>query len=200
MDNDALNSMDELDSAVFAGLDGLAGLAPAAVQDGVGGGHPRRSRCVLRTHDAGENVDRASGMAPRQRADFGQRFSHLMTAFPMPPRPLAFLAATPCSRKSFPQRNGNETSQCERYQVCRHAGPLRVRELKMRHERLSSGHFRREPYLPEEAARGCGPWPRRVPTRSRAPANQLIWKIARWFGRQHACRRVLRSCAAIGRM
>jgi hypothetical protein len=42
----------------------------------------------------------------------------------------------------------------------------------MRHERLSSGHFRREPYLPEEAARGCGPWPSRVPARSRVPANQ----------------------------
>jgi hypothetical protein len=41
MDNDALNSVDQLERAVRAALDGLRGLAPAAIQDGVRGHDPR---------------------------------------------------------------------------------------------------------------------------------------------------------------
>jgi hypothetical protein len=37
MDNDALYFMDQFEGAVFAIADGLRGLAPASVQDGVGG-------------------------------------------------------------------------------------------------------------------------------------------------------------------
>jgi hypothetical protein len=39
-----LDSVDQLQRAVSAGLDGLGGLAPAAVQDGVRGGDPGRRR------------------------------------------------------------------------------------------------------------------------------------------------------------
>jgi hypothetical protein len=36
MDNDALDSVDQFQGAAIAVLDGLSGLAPAAVQDGIG--------------------------------------------------------------------------------------------------------------------------------------------------------------------
>src|ERR1700730_7436910 len=47
MDNDALDSVDQLERAVGAVLDGLRRLAPAAIQDGVGGGNLGRGGGVL---------------------------------------------------------------------------------------------------------------------------------------------------------
>ena len=44
MDNDALNFVDQLDRAIIAVLDRLGSLAPAAIQNSVGGGDPRRRR------------------------------------------------------------------------------------------------------------------------------------------------------------
>ena len=81
MDNDALDSMDQFKRTIATVLDGLWRLAPAAVQDGVGGGHARCGGDILRPHDADQDIERGSGMASRQRANFGQRFSHLRQPF-----------------------------------------------------------------------------------------------------------------------
>ena len=81
MDNDALDSVNQFESAVIAILDRLCGLAPAAVQNGVGCGYPRCRRCILASHDADKDIERGFGMAACQRADFGQRFSHLLDCF-----------------------------------------------------------------------------------------------------------------------
>ena len=48
MDNDALDSMDQFESAVLAVLDWLRSLAPAAIQNGVGGDARRWGALVLR--------------------------------------------------------------------------------------------------------------------------------------------------------
>jgi hypothetical protein len=77
MDNDALDSMDQLKRAVAAGLKRLRGLAPAAIEDRVGRGDTRRMGCVLRPHDADQNVDRSFCVATRQRTDLGDSSCHL---------------------------------------------------------------------------------------------------------------------------
>jgi hypothetical protein len=76
MDNDALDSMDQFESTVIAILDRLCGLAPAAVQNGVGCGYPCCRRCILASHDADKDIERGFGMAACQRADFGEGFGH----------------------------------------------------------------------------------------------------------------------------
>src|SRR5438874_9817825 len=58
----------------------LRGLAPAAVENSVGRGDARRCGRVLAPHDARKNVDRASGMAPRQRANLRECFRHYANA------------------------------------------------------------------------------------------------------------------------
>ena len=72
MDNNALDSVNQFERMV-AILDGLNGLAPAAVENGVGSCYPGRRRRVLVTHDLDKDIERGSGMASRQRADFGER-------------------------------------------------------------------------------------------------------------------------------
>src|SRR6267154_4157594 len=76
MDNDTLDSMDQLKGAVIVIADRLRGLAPAAVENGVGGGNPRGGSCVLASHHADQDIERGSRMAARQRADFGKGFGH----------------------------------------------------------------------------------------------------------------------------
>ena len=76
MDNNTLDSVNQFERPI-AILDGLNGFAPAAVENGVRGCYPRRRRRVLVTHDLDKDIERGSGMASRQRADFGQRFGHL---------------------------------------------------------------------------------------------------------------------------
>ncbi len=98
MDNDALDSVDQFESAVIASLDWLCGLAPAAVQNGVGRGYPRCRRRILRPHDANKDIERGPGMASRQRADFGDGFGH---------RELCFLVARMSEAKSGDKRNTN---------------------------------------------------------------------------------------------
>ena len=71
MDNDALDSLDQFESAVIAVLDRLRRPAPAAIQDGVGGGDFCCGRRVFTPHHADQDIERGSGMASRQRADFG---------------------------------------------------------------------------------------------------------------------------------
>jgi hypothetical protein len=76
MDNDALDSVDQLERAAGAVLDGLGGLAPAAIQNGVGGGNPGGGGRVLASHDADKDTERGSGMAARERPDFGNGSGH----------------------------------------------------------------------------------------------------------------------------
>jgi hypothetical protein len=72
MDNDALDTMDQF-FAVIAIFRRLRRLAPAAIENGVGGGDACRVGRILRPHDADQGVDRASGVAARERANLGQR-------------------------------------------------------------------------------------------------------------------------------
>ena len=66
MDNDTLDSMDQFERSVVAASHGLRGLAPAAIEDRVGGGDARRMGGVFRAHDADEGIDRRPRVASRQ--------------------------------------------------------------------------------------------------------------------------------------
>ena len=77
MDNDTLDSIDQLKALAIATLRLLCGFAPATVEKGVGRGNPRRGRGILALHDADEDIDGFSGVAARQRADFGESPWHL---------------------------------------------------------------------------------------------------------------------------
>jgi hypothetical protein len=72
--HDALDSMDQFKRAVIAVLQRLRGLAPAAIQDRVGGRDARGGCGIFRTHDAGQNIDRSAAVTPRQRTNFGEGF------------------------------------------------------------------------------------------------------------------------------
>jgi hypothetical protein len=72
MDNDALNSLDQFEGAVIAILDRLRRPAPAAIQDGVGGGDFCCGRRVFTPHHADQDIERGSAVASRQRANFGE--------------------------------------------------------------------------------------------------------------------------------
>ncbi len=74
MDNDTLDSMDQFKGTVVAVVNGLRRLAPAAIQDGIGGSDPRRRRRFGIAHHGDQDIERALGTASRQRADFGKRF------------------------------------------------------------------------------------------------------------------------------
>ena len=50
--------MDQLDRAVIAVLERLCGLAPATIENGVGGRHARCGGCVLAAHDSDQDIDR----------------------------------------------------------------------------------------------------------------------------------------------
>ena len=76
MNNDTLYPMDQLERTVTAVLQRLCGLAPAAVENGVGGGNAGGGGCVLASHDADENADRGPGMAPCEGANFNKSFRH----------------------------------------------------------------------------------------------------------------------------
>jgi hypothetical protein len=55
--------LDQLERTVVAILQRLRGVAPAAIEDRVGGGDARSRRGVFRTHDAAKDFDRRLGMA-----------------------------------------------------------------------------------------------------------------------------------------
>jgi hypothetical protein len=59
----------------------LKPIAPAAIQNRVGGGNPRGGGRVFASHDADQDIKRSSGMASRERADFCERFWHLYLRF-----------------------------------------------------------------------------------------------------------------------
>jgi hypothetical protein len=62
MDNDALNSVDQFERAISAALERLRGLAPAAIQDRIGRGDPRRRCRIFRPHDADQDIERGPGL------------------------------------------------------------------------------------------------------------------------------------------
>jgi len=66
MDNDTLNSMNQLERTIVAVLQRLRGLAPAAVEDRGRGGDARGMGRVLGLHDADKRIDGCPGMAARQ--------------------------------------------------------------------------------------------------------------------------------------
>jgi hypothetical protein len=103
MDNDALDSVDQFESAVIAILDRLCGLAPAAVQNGVGRGYPRCRRCILAAHDADKDIERGLGMAACQRADFGEGFGHLEFAVDFKQRRAQARSRVPANKRLGPQ-------------------------------------------------------------------------------------------------
>lgn len=76
MNNDALDAMNEFERAVAAVLQRLRGLAPAAVENGVGGRHACGGGCVLASHDADKNADGSPGMAAGERANFYKSLGH----------------------------------------------------------------------------------------------------------------------------
>jgi hypothetical protein len=56
MDNDALDFVDQFKGTFGAILDRLDGFAPAAIQNGIGGGDFRGRRRVLAPHHADQDV------------------------------------------------------------------------------------------------------------------------------------------------
>lgn len=69
MHDDALDPLNQFQHSVLAVLDRLRGLAPAAIEDGIGGRDAGRRRCILAAHDADEHPEGRSGVAARERAD-----------------------------------------------------------------------------------------------------------------------------------
>ena len=66
MNNDALDPVYEFERAVTTVLQRLRRPAPAAIEDGVGGGYAGGRRCIFASHDADENADRSSCVAARE--------------------------------------------------------------------------------------------------------------------------------------
>src|SRR5882757_7379924 len=76
VDNDTLNSMDQFERAVIAVLQRLRGLAPATIENGVGGGDACGGGGVLAAHDPDQHVDCRFRMGARQRANFNKGPGH----------------------------------------------------------------------------------------------------------------------------
>ncbi|KRR23710.1 hypothetical protein CQ13_26905 [Bradyrhizobium retamae] len=79
MNYNTLDPVYEFERAVTAVLQRLCGLAPAAVENGIGGRDASGGSGILASHDADENADRGSGVAPCQRTNFNKSlcFAHL---------------------------------------------------------------------------------------------------------------------------
>ena len=76
MNNDALDPVNEFERAVAAVLQRLRRLAPAAIQNGVGGRDAGGGGCILASHDADENADRGPGVAACKRSNFNKSLGH----------------------------------------------------------------------------------------------------------------------------
>src|SRR6185437_361661 len=79
VDNDTLDFLDELESAIVAILQRLHRFAPAAIEDRRRGRNARRGGRVLGLHDADQGIDRRAGVAARDRTDFGEGFGHFLS-------------------------------------------------------------------------------------------------------------------------
>jgi hypothetical protein len=77
MDNDALDTVDEFERAVIAVLQGLRGLSPATIEDGVRRRHARCRSGILAAHDTDQDIERGPGVASRQRTDLVDGLRHL---------------------------------------------------------------------------------------------------------------------------
>jgi len=66
IDDDTLDAMDKFKRAAVAIFDGLRRLAPAAIEDRVGGCNSRRRRRLGIAHDAHKHVECRTGMASRE--------------------------------------------------------------------------------------------------------------------------------------
>src|SRR6516162_9432083 len=112
MDNDALNSMDQLQRPVLAILQRLHGLAPTAIEDRIGGGDARGCGRILAAHDADKDVDGGPGMAAGQGANFSKSLRHKLSRQQAEARdtlantsePLRVIPPTPRSRSNTPAR------------------------------------------------------------------------------------------------
>jgi hypothetical protein len=76
MNNDALYPVNQFERTVAAVLQRLRGFAPAAIENGVGGGDAGGGSCVLASHDADENADCGPGMAACEGANFNKSLGH----------------------------------------------------------------------------------------------------------------------------
>ena len=76
MNNDALDPMNQFERTITAVLQWLRGLAPAAIENGVGGRDAGGGGRILASHDADENADCGPGMASRQGANFNKSLGH----------------------------------------------------------------------------------------------------------------------------
>ena len=83
MHNDALDPMNQFERPLTTVLQRLRGLAPAAIEDGVGGGYAGGWRCILASHDADENADRGSGVAACERANLEKCLCPSHLGFPV---------------------------------------------------------------------------------------------------------------------
>ena len=110
MNNDKLDPVDEFERTVAAALQRLRGLAPAAIEIGVGC-RDARGRCrILASHDADENADRGSGVAPCQRANFNKRLCH--ARFPdWPARRARLTLRQQAQWRDSARQNGKQSSE-----------------------------------------------------------------------------------------
>jgi hypothetical protein len=65
MNDDTLYSMNEFKRTIATILQRLRGLAPTAIENGVGSGNARGGGRILASHDADENTYGGSAVAPR---------------------------------------------------------------------------------------------------------------------------------------
>ena len=76
MNNDALDPMNQFERTVTAVLQRLRSLAPAAIENGVGGRDAGGGSRVFAPHDADENADCGSRVAPCQGTNFNKGLGH----------------------------------------------------------------------------------------------------------------------------
>ena len=73
MHDDTFDPVDQFQRAILPVLQRRRCLAPAAIEDRIGGRDTGGRRRIIRAHDSDENADGGSGVATRHRANFGQR-------------------------------------------------------------------------------------------------------------------------------
>ena len=76
VNNYPLDAVNQFQRSAIAVLQRLRGLAPAAIENGVGGRDARGRRRILAPHDADENADCGSCVAARERASFNKGLGH----------------------------------------------------------------------------------------------------------------------------
>ena len=170
--------LNQIRHSVLAVLDRLRCLAPAAVEDRIGGRDARGRRCVIAAHDADEHTDALSwrGCAPASGSRSGSaRWTSSFAQAREPARSRRYIPS-PRSRQHLPQHDCNEARERERYQIGGHLSPRKncAADRVMRRDR-----FGREPYPRLRGPQRREQAQRRGPARSRVHGQQ-------WFGRRRA--------------